>query len=120
MYELSVKSDFAASHYLRGYDGKCRDLHGHTWKVEVVLQKSKLNTIGMVVDFTVMKKKLREFLEDIDHHHLNDLPVFKKVNPTTENLAKYIFDGFSKECRPFKVAKVIVWESDNASIVYSR
>ncbi len=120
MYELSIKSDFASAHYLRGYEGKCKTLHGHTWKVELTIESQELDTIGMVRDFALLKKQLKEFLEELDHVHLNELPYFKDVNPTTENLAKYIFDGFSKRYGPVKLKKVTVWESDQASVAYSK
>ena len=88
MFELSIKSHFAASHSLRGYEGKCRNLHGHTWKTEVIIESNGLNDIGMVIDFKVLKKKLEDFLEELDHVHLNDLAYFHDVNATTENLAR--------------------------------
>ena len=118
MFELSIKGDFASAHSLRGYQGKCKDLHGHTWKVEVVLKSEALNQIGMVADFAKLKKDLRAFLERIDHVHLNDLPYFKDVNPTTENLAKYIYEEFPKFSSGVKIKKVTVWESDQASATY--
>ena len=118
MFELSIKGHFAAAHRLRGYEGNCKDLHGHTWKVEVVVMSDQLNTIGMVMDFKVVKMKLKDLLANIDHVYLNDLAAFQKDNPTTENLAKYIFEEFSKICRPLKMKRVQVWESDSASVVY--
>ena len=120
MYELSVKSDFASAHFLRGYEGKCKTLHGHTWKVELVIESDKLVKIGMVADFAVVKKQLRDFLEELDHVHLNDLPYFKEINPTTENLAKYIFDEFPKRYGLIRLKRVTVWESDQASITYCK
>jgi 6-pyruvoyltetrahydropterin/6-carboxytetrahydropterin synthase len=118
MFELSVCADFAASHMLRGYEGKCKNLHGHTWKVEVVLDGEELNDTGMLVDFALVKKQLRGFLESLDHVHLNDLPAFKDVNPTTENIAGHIFEEFSKTCRPLVLKRVRVWESDTSSVTY--
>ncbi|MCA9399768.1 MAG: 6-carboxytetrahydropterin synthase QueD [Candidatus Omnitrophica bacterium] len=118
MFELTIKGDIASAHFLRGYEGKCRNLHGHTWKVEVFLQKESLNELGMVEDFAVLKKKFKEFLATIDHVNLNDLEYFKDVNPTAENIAKYIYHGFAKEIAPLKVVKAQVWESDMASAVY--
>jgi len=118
MFELSVLGDFASAHFLRGYDGTCQDLHGHTWKVEVTLQSDKINDIGLVVDFKELKKKLRGFLEHLDHVCLNDVPAFKEVNPTAESLAKYIYQDFAKECRPFELTKVRVWESESCSVTY--
>ncbi len=90
MYELSIKGDIAAAHFLRGYEGKCKDLHGHTWHVEVAIVSDQLDKVGMVADFAVLKKQLKEFLMGLDHVCLNDLPFFKSVNPSTENIAKYI------------------------------
>lgn len=118
MFELSIKGDIASAHFLRGYQGKCKDLHGHTWKIEVVIVNNQLNEIGMVADFAVLKKQLKEFLMAIDHVCLNDLPFFQEVNPTTENIAKYIYTHFCKVIDPLRIKTVRVWESDSASIVY--
>ena len=119
MFELVIKGDIASAHFLRGYEGKCKNLHGHTWKVEVYIQSSTLDKIGMVADFAILKKDLREFLMTIDHMCLNDLEYFKKVNPTTENIAKYIYENFSKTVAPLKLSKVTVWESDLCAVTYS-
>jgi len=119
MFALSIKGEIASAHYLRGYEGKCKDLHGHTWKVEVTFTGGPLNGIGMVEDFAALKMKLREFLAGIDHVCLNDLPYFKDINPTAENIAKYIYDGFGKAAAPLKIKDVRVWESDTASVTYS-
>jgi 6-pyruvoyltetrahydropterin/6-carboxytetrahydropterin synthase len=118
MFELKIKDHIAAAHFLRGYEGMCKNLHGHTWQVEVALQAKDLDKIGMVVDFVVLKKKLKEFLSQLDHVCLNDLPYFKQANPTTEHLAQYIYHEFSKQIIPLIVSKVTVWESDNASVAY--
>ncbi len=118
MYCLTVRGDFAASHSLRDYDGKCKNLHGHTWKVEVVIQGDQLNEAGMLVDFQNIKKILRGILETLDHQHLNDLPYFQRNNPTSENLAKFIFDLFSSSSPGVRLKGVTVWESENASATY--
>jgi 6-pyruvoyltetrahydropterin/6-carboxytetrahydropterin synthase len=118
MYELSIAGHFSSAHFLRGYQGLCQNLHGHTWRVEVTISSAKLNELGLVFDFREIKKTLREFLAAMDHTCLNELPAFAKDNPTTENLAKYIYAEFGKRCQPFTVKKVQVWESENASITY--
>jgi 6-pyruvoyltetrahydropterin/6-carboxytetrahydropterin synthase len=118
MYELSITSDFSSAHFLRGYDGSCQNLHGHTWKLEVTIRSDKLDDIGLVFDFREMKKRLKEFLTPLDHTCLNDLPAFKQINPSSENLAKYIYHEFAKQCHPFKLKQVRVWESDTASVTY--
>ena len=129
MFELKVKGDIASAHQLRGYEGRCKDLHGHTWKIEVTLVSQTLDQIGMVADFKVMRKLLKDILDPIDHVYLNDLPFFKEVNPTTENIAKYVYQNFSKAClpviqqagqtgAPLKLKQVEVWESEAASSIY--
>ena len=118
MFELVVKGDIAAAHFLKGYEGPCRNLHGHTWQVEVTISGDKLDSIGMVADFAVVKKQLKEFLMALDHVCLNDLPYFKKVNPSTENIAQYIYRNFSKIIAPLKIKQVRVWESATAGVVY--
>lgn len=118
MYELTITDHIAAAHFLRGYDGPCANLHGHTWKVDVTVVSKDLNEIGLVADFRDIKVKLKKFLSHLDHVNLNDLAAFRDVNPSTENLAKYIYQGFSKECVPFLLSKVRVWESETASVTY--
>ena len=118
MFELSVTGHLASAHSLRGYEGPCKDLHGHTWKVEVIIAADRLNDIGLVADFKDVKEKLNRFLAHLDHVNLNDLPAFQKDNPTTENLARYIYRQFAKECRPHQIKQVHVWESDTASVTY--
>ncbi|MCR4337902.1 MAG: 6-carboxytetrahydropterin synthase QueD [Candidatus Omnitrophica bacterium] len=118
MFELTVQDRISSAHFLRGYNGPCQDLHGHTWKIEVVLLSSQLNELGLVMDFRELKVKLKDFLKPLDHVCLNELPSFKDVNPSTENLAQYIYRGFSKACVPLKLKQVRVWESEITSIIY--
>lgn len=118
MYELSIKGDIAAAHFIEGYPGKCKDLHGHTWKIEVTVISDRLDEIGMVADFAVLKKHLRGVLEKIDHVCLNDLDYFKQHHPTTENLARYIYGEFAEAVKPIRIKQVRVWESDTSSVTY--
>ena len=118
MYELTIKSDIASAHFIPGYEGPCKNLHGHTWKIAVSLESQMLDRLGMVADFALLKKKLKEFLTDLDHVCLNDLAYFKEHPPTTENIAKYVFKNFSKMIAPLKIKQVQVWESEAASVVY--
>ena len=119
MFELSINGDIASAHFLREYDGPCKNLHGHTWKIEITIHSDKLNSIGLVVDFKDMKQRLKEVLMPIDHVCLNDLTYFQKVNPSTENLAVYIYREFKKVCSPYHLKHVRVWESETSSITYS-
>ncbi len=122
MFDVSVAMYFSSAHNLRGYKGKCEELHGHNWKVEAVLRSHKLDKNGMVEDFTVIKSRLKEVLSLLDHKYLNDLAYFKKVNPTSENIAKFIFKKTEEKLNHNKVklASVKVWETENSYAVYYR
>jgi 6-pyruvoyltetrahydropterin/6-carboxytetrahydropterin synthase len=113
MYEVKVISDFSGAHRLRNYKGKCEDLHGHNWKVEVSLGQGSLDETGMVIDFKELKIKLKEVLGLLDHKHLNDLPYFKEINPTSENIAKFIYDKLGLHS-----LKITVWETDSSAATY--
>ena len=115
MYKIKVELGFSSAHNLRGYKGKCEELHGHNWKVEVEVGSKKLDKTGMVMDFTYLKDKLKKVLEPMDHKYLNKIPYFKKVNPTSENIAKYIFDKLSTSLsvgnlKGLNILEVTVWE----------
>ncbi len=116
MYTVKIRDEFSGAHNLRGYKGKCENLHGHNWKIEAEIAKKKLNNQGMVLDFKEMKKLLKEVLEKLDHTYLNGLPYFKKYNPTSENIAKYIYNLVKKDISD--LTKVTVWESDSSCASY--
>ncbi len=118
MFEITVKDHIASAHQLHGYVGPCQHLHGHTWHIEVSLAGNELNAIGLVIDFKDVKKKLKEILMPLDHVCLNDLPAFKGINPSTENLARHIYREFAKVCHPLLLKQVRVWESETASVIY--
>lgn len=120
MYELTVISDFAAAHNLRQYEGECENLHGHNWNVEVTVATKKLNKIGLGVDFKILKRTLENILKRLDHKYLNEIQPFDKENPSSENIARYIFKQLQKEIKDknIKTARVKVWESENAAAVY--
>lgn len=116
MYEVVVKSDFSSAHRLREYEGKCENLHGHNWIVETAVSSKTLDKNGFLIDFRVLKNKLNEILDDLDHKNLNDLEPFKKKNPTSENIARFIFDKLKKSgISPYRVS---VWEGDTSCATY--
>lgn len=121
MFEVSVVMSFNAAHNLKGYRGKCEALHGHNWKVEVTLGSPELDKIGMVEDFTVIKKQLKDVLSLFDHKYLNRLPYFRKANPTSENIAKIIYGKMKERARKTatRIFAVKVWETDNSYAVYT-
>jgi len=119
-FEIKIIRYFSSAHSLRGYKGKCEELHGHNWKVEVVVASPKLNSLGMVLDFKELKERLDKVLNSLDHRYLNEIDFFKKINPTSENIARYIFDNLSKQNPKIKIKAVTVWESEDASATYKR
>ncbi len=116
MYELMVEESFDAAHALRGYEGPCENLHGHTWKVQVFLKGEKLNNIGLLQDFKEIRNELKKILTNFDHKLLNDVKPFDTENPSSENMAKEIFKRMKK--RTETLDKVIVWESPASSAAY--
>lgn len=120
MFEAVVLMDFSAAHNLRGYKGKCEALHGHNWRVEVAVAAKRLDKVGMVEDFGVIKSHLRSVLDELDHHYLNDVEAFGLTNPTSENITKWIFEKMGRRLRSArcKVAWVRVWETATSCAVY--
>ncbi|MDD5634141.1 MAG: 6-carboxytetrahydropterin synthase QueD [Candidatus Omnitrophica bacterium] len=119
MFTIKVKSEFNSAHNLRGYKGKCEELHGHNWTVELAVCSEKLDKTGMVVDFKEVKEALNEILQALDHKYLNELKYFKKNNPTSENIAKYIFNEISERRPDISIKEVTVWETDSSAATYS-
>jgi 6-pyruvoyltetrahydropterin/6-carboxytetrahydropterin synthase len=120
VYELKVITQFAAAHRLENFYGKCEALHGHNWKVEVFIQGERLDEAGLLLDFGVVKAQARQVLEEIDHKYLNELPAFRHQNPSSENLARYLFERLAAALNRdgVKVSRVNVWESDTSCASY--
>lgn len=113
MYEVSVTLEFSAAHRLAGYEGNCERLHGHNWTVEAGLQGTELDHRGLLCDFREVKRVLRGVLETLDHRELNDVDALAGINPSSENLARFIYDQMNARLRNerFSMAWVTVWET---------
>lgn len=120
MYELMVESQFSSAHQLRGYKGKCERLHGHNWRVQVVVSAEKTGETGLVIDFHELKRIVDEILTTIDHSVLNQIFPFTEINPSSENIAKWLYDSVKKKInsRNIGISSITVWESENASATY--
>ncbi len=122
MYILRIETDFAAAHNLRNYKGKCENLHGHNWKVAIEVSSEKLDNIGIVIDFSILKSIANSIITKLDHYYLNELPAFTEQNPSSENIAKYIYTKFKEKINldytSVKIEQVIIWESANYSASY--
>lgn len=116
MYSVKIEGNFSSAHNLRGYRGKCEALHGHNWKVEIAVSGDNLDKIGMLIDFKILKSKLNAVLDGLDHKYLNKIPYFKKANPTSENIARYIYERLKE--RGLTLRSVTVWENDTSSATY--
>ena len=120
MYELKIITEFSAAHNLRNFRGKCEALHGHNWKVEVVLSGKSLDDSGVVLDFAEVKAATNEVMSEIDHRYLNDLPFFMENNPSSENIARYIFHRLQEKIDNdrVRIRRVTAWESQDACASY--
>jgi 6-pyruvoyltetrahydropterin/6-carboxytetrahydropterin synthase len=120
MFEVKIRADFSAAHNLREVGGKCESLHGHNFVVEVAVQSESLDEGGMVIDFRLLKSKTREVLDSLDHKYLNELSFFQNINPSSENLAVYIFGELAKRIDQGarRVSWVSVWESESSRVIY--
>ena len=123
MFEIKVSAEFEAAHRIAGYKVKCDRLHGHSWTVEAAVTGTRLDELGMLVDFKLVKGRLRELLETLDHMFLNDLEPFSAgINPTAENIAKYIYSEMAKAeflTEDIKLKHIQVWESPKSSVIYT-
>jgi 6-pyruvoyltetrahydropterin/6-carboxytetrahydropterin synthase len=124
MFEVTVEQTFAAGHALREYKGKCENVHGHNYRVQITVEGEKLNRIGLLVDFVELKKAVREVADRLDHQFINDLEPFTVINPSAENMAKYFYDEVSRRLdfqnseAPSRVSQIKVWETDTSIAVY--
>ncbi len=120
VFELFVKSHFSAAHAIEGYAGDCARIHGHNWMIEVYARCKRLDALGMGVDFRLIKRSLEDLLDDLDHRNLNELPDFKGINPTSENIARFIYKGLSGKLNDedVKISRVKVGETPGAGAYY--
>lgn len=120
-YTLKVITDFASAHALRDYPGPCQRLHGHNWKVEVEVVASALDSLGMGVDFKVIKEHARAVAGQLDHRYLNEIAPFDRVNPTAENLAAWFYRRMSERIddERVRVHAVTLWETERACVRYT-
>ena len=103
MYEVIVRDHFSAAHQLRATGGSCENLHGHNWKIEVIVSAPKLDGMGVVVDFKIVEDKTKEILDLFDHQVLNHIPVFQDINPSAENIARFCFEELSQKCASYPI-----------------
>ena len=123
MFQVSVEETFSAGHALRGYKGKCENPHGHNYRVRINVEGEQLDSTGLLFDFVHLKGILRDLIGGIDHKFLNDQAPFDTLNPSAENIAKFLYDGASKQVRRMsnapRIKSITVWETDETSATYT-
>ena len=121
MFEVTIEQTFAAGHALRNYHGKCENVHGHNYRCQLTVEGSQLDDTGLLMDFVLLKKALQSVIDRLDHQWLNDFPPFDDLNPSAENIAKYIYDEVKKGIRAgtdVRLGCVKLWETDTSSATY--
>ena len=121
MFEVTIEESFAAGHALRNYRGKCENVHGHNYRVQITVQGEQLDANGLLVDFIEVKRLMTRVVDYLDHRFINDLPPFTELNPSAENIAKYFYDemhGGLRNTVPARISEVRVWETDTSIAVY--
>ena len=120
MYEVSVREHFDAAHFLRDYQGKCENLHGHRFQVVVAIRTGQINNVGLAYDFVQLKQQLREVLSRFDHTCLNEIAPFNTINPTSENIASTIYNELQAHLQGITVSisSIQVWESPDSCVTY--
>jgi 6-pyruvoyltetrahydropterin/6-carboxytetrahydropterin synthase len=122
MFQVTVDETFSSGHALRGYKGKCENVHGHNYKVRVTLEGPQLDSTGLLYDFTHLKRVIREIVGGVDHKFLNDMAPFDVINPSAENLAKYFYDETARQVNAMpegaRITSITIWETDTTSATY--
>ena len=122
MFTVRIEDSFAAAHYIKNYHGKCENLHGHNYKVRVYVKGEELDKGGMLLDFSILKKALKEVFKELDHRNLNEIELFDRYDPSAELIAKYIFDRLKPllpdEGRIYHLSKIEIFETEKNMAVY--
>lgn len=116
MYELKTQMYFSAAHHLLNYEGACENQHGHNWLVELFVKGNNLDKSNILIDYKILKKELKEVLEYLDHQDINELPEFKNISPSSEILAKFIYEKVKEKISI--TSKVSVWETSTSCASY--
>lgn len=120
MFEVTIEQTFAAGHALRNYHGKCENVHGHNYRCQVTMEGEELDHTGLLVDFVLLKKVVGAVIDRMDHQWLNDFPPFDVLNPSAENIAKFIYDEVTKgiNVAGVRLGYVRLWETDTSYATY--
>jgi len=120
MYDIFIKTHFAGAHHLRDYPGDCEKPHGHNWKIKVTVYATEVDELGMGIDFKILKKIVNNVVDDLDHRDLNEHPAFQNRNPSSENIAAFLFETLQPDLKHdrYQLKCVEVWETDSSGLIY--
>lgn len=120
MYEVIVEQPFSAAHYLKDYPGKCAQVHGHNYRVQITVEGTELDRLGMLIEFEVIKQAVKKWIDRFDHGFLNEIPPFDTLNPSAENLAKFFYDEVTAAIGESnaRVSYVRIFETEKCSAGY--
>lgn len=120
MYDIFVKTHFSSGHHLRDYPGSCELPHGHNWNVTVTVRASELDHLGMGIDFKVLKKHVYAVVDQLDHRNLNEMAAFEDINPSSEHIAKFIWDQLERPLshERYGLYSVSVYETETSGLTY--
>jgi len=116
MFEVKVETHFSSAHHLLNYKGKCENIHGHNWKVEVTARGNNLDKSNILIDFKRLKKETNEIVEYLDHKDLNELQEFRDESPSSEFIAKFIYYKLKEQIK--EISRVDVWETETSRASY--
>jgi 6-pyruvoyltetrahydropterin/6-carboxytetrahydropterin synthase len=120
MYEVNVKTGFSAAHQLRLYDGKYENLHGHNWSAQVTVEADELDAMGVGIDFVKLKQMVAEILSKLDYQNINEIPPFDELNPSAENIARWLFLKLKEQVgsQTTRVKRVEICEMEGCGASY--
>ena len=120
MFDIFINTHFSGAHHLRDYPGDCEVPHGHNWKIQVTVRAQKLDNLGMALDFTVLKKHVKEVIDQLDHRDLNNMEAFATRNPSSEHIAMFIYDNLlpTLPADKYTIYSIKVMETDNQGVLY--
>jgi 6-pyruvoyltetrahydropterin/6-carboxytetrahydropterin synthase len=120
MYEVTITTQFSAAHRLKYLDGKYENLHGHNWVATVTVQSKELNAMGVGIDFVDLKKQTDDLLSRLDYQTLNEVPPFDAMNPSAENVARWLYGELNSRIQEegVGVKRVEIRELPNCGAAY--
>ncbi|VAW38892.1 hypothetical protein MNBD_DELTA04-1791 [hydrothermal vent metagenome] len=120
MIDIFIKTHFSAGHHLRHYPGDCEKPHGHNWKVKVQVRATRLDDLGLGLDFKLLKERVKLVIDNLDHRDLNEHPAFLDRNPSSEHIAMYIFAELQEELKTdrYQLFSITVRETDSSGVIY--